>query len=104
MATEITYCMNNPDQERECRIEACPCCGGLGVAARCAGCNGTGRIYNRTKREAELAHTLMFERCEECKGRGFFPISIDLFNRLFVTEDLGIYYGDLMKKPVQRAS
>jgi DnaJ-class molecular chaperone len=78
----VVYCKQNPEQRRECEIESCPCCGGLGVAAKCGNCNGTGAIYVRTLREAQLAHGSQFERCEVCKGRGYFPISSELFDRL----------------------
>jgi hypothetical protein len=78
----VTYCPHNPDQFVECEITACPCCGGLGVAAMCTGCNGTGAILVRTAAEAHLAKASQFERCETCKGRGYFPISLELFERL----------------------
>lgn len=78
----IAYCRMNPDQHPECEIDTCPCCGGLGVAARCGSCNGTGALYVRTLREAQLAHASQFERCATCKGRGYFPISTELFERL----------------------
>lgn len=78
----VSYCRNNEGQAPECKIETCPCCGGLGVAARCGSCNGTGAIYMRTLREAQLAHASQWEKCEVCKGRGFFPISGNLFDRM----------------------
>jgi DnaJ-class molecular chaperone len=92
-ATEVAYCPKNPAQELNCRVETCPCCAGLGVAARCQSCNGTGAIYVRTLREAQLAHSSQFERCEVCKGRGWWPISSDLFDRL----------GFSPRKPVRHA-
>ena len=78
----IEYCVNNPQQELECQIDTCPCCAGLGVAARCPGCNGTGAVYMRTLREAQLRGGSQWEKCEQCKGRGWWPISGDLFDRL----------------------
>lgn len=78
----MSYCRNNDAQERACKIETCPCCAGLGVAARCGHCNGTGAIYMRTLREAQLAHGSQWEKCAVCKGRGFFPISGELFDSL----------------------
>jgi hypothetical protein len=81
-AQVVAYCPQNPRQGLECVVDTCPCCGGLGVAAKCASCNGTGALYVRTLREAQLAHTSQWERCEVCKGRGWWPISVDLFDRL----------------------
>jgi hypothetical protein len=82
MASHVTYCPHNPDTIEGCAIEQCPCCGGLGVAARCPGCDGAGAILTRTKREAELAHGSQFQKCDQCKGRGWFPITVDLYDRL----------------------
>lgn len=78
----IAYCPNNEVQALECSIETCPCCAGLGVAARCTDCNGTGAIYVRSLREAQLAHASQWEKCETCKGRGWWPISTQLFDRM----------------------
>lgn len=95
--------MHNPENNVECKIGACPCCGGLGVAAQCGGCNGTGAIYVRTLREAQLAHSSQWERCEVCKGRGYFPITVDLFERLGFGTETEIH--ELIgRKPVRRAS
>ena len=82
MPSDITFCPQNPDEQPECNIETCPCCGGLGVAARCPGCDGAGAIQTRTLREAQIAHVTPFEKCEQCNGRGWFPISVALYNRL----------------------
>lgn len=82
MPSDITFCPQNPDEQAECNIECCPCCGGLGVAAKCPGCNGTGAICTRTLREAQLAHQPQFERCDQCKGRGWFPITVALYERM----------------------
>lgn len=82
MATDVAICPNNPEELTSCNIDTCPCCGGLGVAARCPGCDGAGAICTRTLREAQLAHLSPYERCEECKGRGWFPISVELYQRL----------------------
>ncbi len=81
-AQVVAYCPQNPEQHMQCEIETCPCCAGLGVAAKCMSCNGTGAIYVRTLREAQLAHASQWEKCEVCKGRGWWPISTDLFERL----------------------
>lgn len=100
---DVTYCVNNKTQKSECDVETCPACGGLGVAARCPSCDGAGATYVRTLREAQLANASQFEKCETCKGRGWFPISVELFERLGFTQaqtavDLGA------RKPMRRAS
>jgi hypothetical protein len=82
MACDITHCPHNPDEACVCNIEACPCCAGLGVAARCDGCDGAGAICTRTLREAQLAHVSPYEKCEKCNGRGWFPITTALYERL----------------------
>ena len=98
----VTYCMNNPDQQRECEIDTCPACGGLGVAARCPSCDGAGAIYVRTLREAQLAGASQFEKCTTCLGRGYFPISVELFERLgFSQPTAAIEFGT--RKPNRRA-
>jgi hypothetical protein len=98
----VTYCTNNPEQAQECNIAACPCCGGLGVAARCPSCDGAGAIMTRTLREAQLAHVTPFEKCATCNGRGYFPITTALFERLgFNTYDgFNVWQP---RKPARRA-
>jgi hypothetical protein len=98
--TTVTFCPHNPDEQRECAIDTCPCCFGLGVAARCPGCDGAGAILVRTLREAQLAHQSQFERCEGCKGRGWFPITTELYKRLgFYGEHPEEYYYRSRKPP-----
>jgi hypothetical protein len=101
--TQVTYCVNNPHQDRDCTIDCCPCCGGLGVAARCSSCDGAGAIYVRTLREAQLAGASQFERCEVCKGRGYFPISTALFERMGFDAP-GAYEQRMIRKPVRRSA
>jgi hypothetical protein len=92
MASRVSICPHNPDELCTCRFETCPCCGGLGVAMRCPGCDGAGAICTRTLREAQLAGVPPYERCEECKGRGWFPISEALYDRLgFKRPEVGDY-------------
>lgn len=79
---DTTYCPHNPNEHLECSLDACPCCGGLGVAARCPHCHGAGAICTRTLREAQQAHVPQFEKCTVCRGAGWFPITEELFNRL----------------------
>jgi DnaJ-class molecular chaperone len=99
----IEYCKNNEGQERDCSIDACPCCGGLGVAMRCPSCGGAGAVCDRTKREAELAHVSMFTRCDTCNGRGYFPITVELFERMGFDVP-GHYVERQMRKSVRRAA
>jgi DnaJ-class molecular chaperone len=103
MTTSVMYCPHNEEQNVECKITTCPCCGGLGVAAQCPSCNGTGAIYARTLREAQLAHTSQWEKCETCKGRGYFPITVELFERLGhgTPEEIAMLYK---RRPARRAS
>ena len=83
----VRYCMKNRLEETACPASECLACGGLGVAADCPACAGRGNVLTRTKREAELAHMPMFERCEVCRGTGQLPLSRDLANRLGLLED-----------------
>jgi hypothetical protein len=99
----VTYCMNNPDQARDCTIDTCPFCGGLGVAARCPSCAGAGATMVRTKREAELAHSSQFEGCTTCNGMGYFPISEALFLRLGFDEP-GAWQLRHPRKPIGRVA
>ena len=82
----VTYCENNKKQAQSCTVTHCPCCNGLGVAARCTYCNGTGHIQRRNRREAQLAHQPLLEVCVVCAGRGYIPITPELVQRLGFTD------------------
>ena len=83
----VRYCMKNRLEETACPATECLACGGLGVAADCPACAGSGHVLTRTKREAELAHMPMFERCEVCRGKGQLPLSRELAERLGLIDD-----------------
>jgi len=83
----IAYCQHNPDSAQRCKVSKCPCCEGLGVAALCPNCAGTGAIATRTLREAQLAHVPTTERCEVCKGIGYIAITEELLSRLGFRKD-----------------
>lgn len=102
MATHITICPHNPDELCTCSFDTCPCCGGLGIAARCPGCDGAGAICIRTLREAQLAHASQFEKCSQCNGRGWFPISEALIERYGFKMATAVDYIK-GRKPVRRA-
>jgi len=71
-----------PNDEQE-DLMKCNCCGGLGLAAVCPGCNGAGKICNfETLREAELANRPMLENCDVCRGAGQLRITRELLERL----------------------
>ena len=97
----VTFCPHNPDELCDCRLQECPCCAGLGVAMQCPSCDGAGAIRSRTKRLAELAHVDPFERCETCKGRGWFPISIAMYEKLGFERPSTENYRILKKRPAR---
>lgn len=99
----VAFCPHNPDELCDCKVDECPCCGGLGVAMQCPGCDGQGAVQTRSKRNAELAHQPQFERCTVCKGRGWFPISAELYDRMgFKRPSLADFV--YRRKPVQRSA
>ena len=101
--SEVRFCPHNPDEACECRIYECPCCAGLGVAAKCAGCNGLGYVQTRSKRNAELAHVPMMERCLVCHGIGYQPITTDLYERLGFVRPTAVDYV-YRRRPPQKSS
>lgn len=78
----MAYCVNNKKQVQQCTVSHCPCCDGLGVAAVCTYCNGTGHYTTRTLRESQLAHEPHLQTCTVCLGRGYIPITPQLVARL----------------------
>jgi hypothetical protein len=78
----VAYCVNNAPQGAACPVACCPCCDGLGVAARCEACAGMGAVITRSQREADLAHSPRAEKCTVCNGHGYFPLTEDLLAQL----------------------
>lgn len=82
VAARVAYCVNNPPQGENCPVACCPCCAGLGVAARCEACAGMGAVITRSQREADLAHSPRAEKCSVCNGHGYFPLTEELLAKL----------------------
>lgn len=71
----VEYCPKNRPHENSAPETNCPCCAGLGVAARCEACAGTGVWLVRSDRSAHILQIPAIERCQYCAGRGYIPIS-----------------------------